>query len=803
MFQNSIKTTLRNAWKNKGYSFLNIFGLAIGIACAGLIFLWAEDELNWDKNHDKKDRIYQVQVTKDFGGKLFTMGSVPRPMASAIRAEIPGIVNAARYSDQAMRILFGLHEKSIYSTGRYTDGALFEIFSIKFLEGDAKNPFPQLHSLVITESTAKKVFNSSSNVVGKTLRVDNKQDYLITGLVADLPANSSLQFEWLAPYDLVGKQVMEDYGVDISLDWKSYGPYTYVELAKTAHFASVNSQIKEFIHRKDPTETGECLLYPMSSWRLYGKFENGKESAGGRIEQVRLLTSIAWIILLIACINFMNLATASSQKRAKEVGVRKVLGAERRKLIFQFMGEALVMSLAATIVSIAIMYLSLPAFNQLMQKQLELAITRPVHITALFGITFICALIAGSYPSLYLSSFNPISVLKGMKLKSASAAFIRKGLVVLQFSVSVIFIIGTLIVFMQIQKVQSRDLGFKKENLIEIDPIEDVSNVFPVIKNDFMRSGIIANVALADHQTLYGGDSDNAFEWQGKSPDNRVPIAHRHVSPEYINTSGMKIIGGRDFSDNAGAESMSAIINESMEKMMGEGSAVGKIVASHRHHPERTVATHMTVIGVVSDYVYGNIYGSKPGPAILFCRPPQYKNFIYVRLRENANAKNVVGILESVMKKNNPSFPLEYKFVDDQFNEMYRGETQMGKTARIFASLAIIISCLGLFGLVTFTAEQRRKEIGIRKVLGSSVANITVLLSREFMRLVTISCLVAFPLAWWFANNWLANYEYRIDISWWIFIAAGLVAISIALATISFQAIKAALANPVKSLRTE
>jgi len=622
-------------------------------------------------------------------------------------------------------------------------------------------------------------------------------------LVADLPANSSLQFEWLAPYDLVGKQVMEDYGVDISLDWKSYGPYTYIELDKTAHFASVNSQIKEFIHRKDPTEAGECLLYPMSSWRLYGKFENGKESAGGRIEQVRLLTSIAWIILLIACINFMNLATASSQKRAKEVGVRKVLGAERRKLIFQFMGEALVMSLAATIVSIAIMYLSLPAFNQLMQKQLELAITRPVHITALFGITFICALIAGSYPSLYLSSFNPISALKGMKLKSASAAFIRKGLVVLQFSVSVIFIIGTLIVYMQIQKVQRRDLGFKKENLIEIDPIEDVSNVFPVIKNDLMRSGIIANVALADHQTLYGGDSDNAFEWQGKSPDNRVPIAHRHVSPEYINTSGMKIIGGRDFSDNAGAESMSAIINESMEKMMGEGSAVGKIVASHRHHPERTVATHMTVIGVVSDYVYGNIYGSKPGPAILFCRPPQYKNFIYVRLRENANAKNVVGILESVMKKNNPSFPLEYKFVDDQFNEMYRGETHMGKTAGIFASLAIIISCLGLFGLVTFTAEQRRKEIGIRKVLGSSVANITVLLSREFMRLVTISCLVAFPLAWWFANNWLANYEYRIDISWWIFIAAGLVAISIALATISFQAIKAALANPVKSLRTE
>ena len=806
MFKNYFKTTFRNLWKNKGYSFLNIFGLAIGIACAGLIFLWAEDELNWDNNNVKRDRLYQLEVNMTSGGNNFTMGSTPRPIGAAMKAEIPGIAYTTRASDQRQRLLFSFSNKSLYAAGLYADASLFNMFTFHFLEGSAKNPFPQLYSLVITESTAKKFFGNEKNVIGKTIRVDNKQDYVVSGVVKDMPGNSTLQFEWLAPYEITLVNLRElgkQHGITITdaMDWGSYGPLTFVELDKNANLAAINKQLKNFIHRKAPDQKSETFLYPMKDWRLYSEFANGKPSGGGRITQLRMLCAIAWIILLIACINFMNLATASSQKRAREVGVRKVLGAGKKTLVMQFMGEAFFMAIIATVVAIFIMSLSLPAFNMLMQKQLALNITNPYHVISLLIIAIICGLIAGSYPSLYLSAFKPVFVLKGLKIKTGSASFIRKGLVVVQFVISVVFIISTMIVYMQIQHIKNRNLGLNKNNLIEINPENDISKVFPLIKNDLLNAGV-QNVALADHPTLSGGDTDGRFSWQGKSADNKVSVAHRNVSPEFISTSGMQIIHGRDFSNDASSENSNVIINESMEKMMGKESAVGKIIQSPRGNADG-IFTNMTVIGVVKDYVYGNIYDGKAEPLIIFCKPPEYQNFIYVRTKAQSNVQEALAKIEAVMKKDNAAYPLEYKFVDDQFRDMFSNETLISKVSGIFAALAIIISCLGLFGLAAYTAEQRTKEIGIRKVLGASVAGITTLLSKDFLQLVIISCVVAFPVAWWIMHDWLQNYEYRIEISWWIFLTAGISAMLIALITISFQSIKAALANPVKSLRTE
>ena len=801
MLHNFFKTTFRSLWKNKGYSFLNIFGLAIGIACAGLIFLWAEDELTFDNANVYKDRIYQLNVNMTVDGNKWTMGSTPRPIAAAIKAEIPGIANAVRYSDEDQRSLFSCNKKSLYTAGRYTDAALFNMFTFDFIEGNAKNPFPQLYSLVITESMAKKFFGDEQNSIGRTIRVDNKQDYVVTGVIKDMPGNSTLQFEWLASYQVADAKQLAGSGLTDANSWNSYGPLTYVELDKNANLYVINKQLKDFIHRKAADQKSETFLFPMKDWRLYNEFANGKQTGGGRIEQVRMLSLIAWIILLIACINFMNLATARSEKRAKEVGVRKVLGSGKKRLIAQFMGEAFMMSAIATIIAALIISISLPAFNMLMQKNLILNPFNPYHISFLFAILFMCGLIAGSYPSLYLSSFNPIGVLKGVKMKTGSAAFIRKGLVVTQFAVSVVFIISTIVVYMQIQHIKNRNLGFNKNNLIEISPQHDISKNFPLMKDDLLHTGLIENVALADHSTLQGGDTDDGFKWQGKSTGNQVSIAHRNVSPEFISTLGMQIIDGRNFTNNTISENSNVVINESMAKLMGEENAVGKIIQSQRGNADG-VFTNMTVVGVVKDYVYGNIY-AEAGPVIIFCKPPEFDNFIYVRIKPQANVEQALVKITEMMRKNNPAYPVEYKFVDDQFNQKFQSETLTSQVSTVFAVLAIIISCLGLFGLATYTAERRIKEIGIRKVLGASVAGITALLSKDFLRLVTIACLVAFPVAWWVMHNWLQNYEYRIEISWWIFLAAGISAILIALITISFQSVKAAIANPVKSLRTE
>jgi putative ABC transport system permease protein len=787
-----LRTTLANLWKNKTFSLLNILGLAIGICCAGLIFLWVEDEMTFDRMHAKKDRLYQVNINATFGGTLYTMGSTPRPMGAAMLKEIPGVINAARISDEHERALFRINDKSIYLTGSLADSSLFSMFSFTFKQGNAASAFNQLYSLVITESSAKKLFGNETDVIGKTVQVDNKNNYTVTGVIEDLPANSTLQFEWVAPYAI--RLDPED-----AVAWGSYGPFTYVELSDNANLAAINQQLKNFIAKKEEGQNKEAFLYPLSKWRLYNEFENGKATGSGRIREVRLLSAIAWIILIIACINFMNLATANSQQRAKEVGIHKTLGAGRSTLIARFMGEALLMSLLAAALSVLLIVMTLPAFNLFMQKQLIADITNPRHITALLSIAVICGIIAGSYPSAYLSSFKPVLVLKGLKLKTGGAAAIRKGLVVLQFTVSIVFICATIVVYQQVQHVKNRKLGLDRENLIEVNMQHEFTKSFPAIKQDLVNTGVIQNAAMADHSTLRGGNTDSRFRWQGKPEQSEIHIAYRHVSPEYIATSGMQIGEGRDFNADGASEPTSIIINRSLAKLMGNESAVGKIIQSPRDN-EEDIFTNLTVVGVVEDYVYGNMFGYS-GPVMFFCKPSSWSELLYVRTRPGSQAENALAKIESVIKKHNPEYPFQYKFVDDQFNELFKNELLVGQMSGVFSLLAIIISCLGLFGLATFTAVQRTKEIGVRKVLGASVSGLAGLLSKDFIKLVIIACLVAFPVAWWITHDWLQQYQYRITVSWWIFIAAGAIAVFIALATVSVQAVRAAMANPVNSLR--
>ncbi len=790
MLKSFIKTTMRTLLKNKTYSFLNIFGLAIGIACTGLIFLWVEDEMAYDHVNVKRDNLYMVLNNWPYAEHYSTVSVTPAPMAAAMKAEIPGIANTCRYTAWQTNLLFATGDKPVYANGLYADSSVFSMFTLSFVQGNPNDAFKQLYSLVVTEKTAKKFFGDTKNVIGKTIKVDNNQDYIVTGVVKDIPANASLQFEWLAPF-----QIFYNQNQWLS-NWEWNGVTTVVELGDNNNLASVNKQLQGFIKKKVPTSIASSMLYGMNDWYLRWSFDNGKPTGSGRIQYVHMFTAIAWIILFLACINFMNLATARSEKRAKEVGVRKVMGSGKQRLVMQFLGEAMFMSVLSGITAVFIIILVLPAFNTLSQKQLSLGLLQPMHIAALAAVTLACGFVAGSYPSLYLSSFNPVQVLKGIKLKTGSAGVIRKGLVVLQFTVSIVLIISTVIIYQQIQHVKNRDIGFDKNNLMVMDLQGSMAKNFDAIKQDLLNTGLVENAALTDHETLYGGNNTDALTWRGKDPSSKVVISTRGVSPGLLNTCGIKLLQGRDFNTNRAADSMSVIITQSLAKIMGMPNPVGQIIR------EDTLSFH--IVGVAHDFVYGDMNGAKSDPLMFYCVPHyQDETNMYVRLKPQAGTEQAVAKIEAVMKKDNPAYPFTYKFVDDEFNQMFLSEMLVSRLSRIFAALAIIISCLGLFGLAAYTAERRTKEIGIRKVLGASVTGLAGLLSTEFVKLVGLSALMAFPLAWYAMNAWLQNYAYRITINWWVFAAAGAAAMLIAVITISFQAIKAALMNPVRSLKTE
>jgi putative ABC transport system permease protein len=784
MFKNYLKTTLRGLSRNTTYSFLNFFGLAIGVACAGIIFLWVENEMKYDKSFLNRDRLCHVMTNQTFDGVTRTFVGTPGKLAAALEKELPGIESACRFGNG--KSLFTVGEKALYESGYYTDSTIFSMFSLEFREGSAHSALTEINSVVISEKMATQFFGSLNNIVGRDIKVDNRETFKITGVFKDLPANSTLQFDWISPFAVFAK----------TRDWLKYwganGPRTYVLIKPSANFNSVNKQLAGFIHAKDNKVTTVPILFAMADWHLRGNFVGGIQT-GGKIEFVRLFAIIAWIILVIACINFMNLATARSGKRAREVGVRKVLGAARGNLVTQFIGEAILMSAISVLLGLLLMAIFLPIFNTLVQKQLGLGLNEPLHIAALVLIALFCGFVAGSYPSFYLSSFNPVYVFKGIKMKSGSASAIRRTLVVFQFAISVALIICTILVYLQVQHIKTRDLGYNKSNLLDMEMVGNMQKDFSGIRQDLLNTGVVQNVATCSSESLYTSDNGSNYNWEGKDPNSTILISFRAISPEYISTMGMHIQEGRDFRADIYSDSLNVLITESLARMMGKGTAIGKIV--------RSGDQPFTVVGVVKDYVYGDMYG-KPDPVVFFSQPNQGA-YMYIRNKPGVHPEEALAKIAGVFKKDNPAYPFGYRFVDEDFDQIFKSETLIGNLSGIFAGLAILISCLGLFGLSAFTAEQRTREIGIRKVLGANTSGIVSMLSRDFLKVVVVAILIGSPLAYYFIDKWLQDFAYRINISWWVFVFAGLAAILIAFLTVSFQAVRAAVANPVNSLRSE
>lgn len=783
MILNYIKIAFRTLLKNKGYSFLNIFGLAIGITCASLIFLWVEDEVSFDANFEKQDQVYFVSTHQQYEGEWRTFSSTPGPLAEALKTEIPGIEKASRTRQE--ELLFTVGDNGISRSGRYADQDFIDILNLTFIEGNAKEALTNPNGIVITQATAEELYGENTKVVDKVLKVNNTDSYVITGVIENLSKNVTYPFNWLAPFErfVNGREWMTEYG--------SFFADTFVELSPEANFEAVDAQVRGMLEKKTNESDAKAFLHSIKDWHLRDNFENG-EQIDGRITYVRLFTIIALIILLIACINFMNLSTARSEKRANEVGVRKAMGSGRSRLIIQFISEALILAFVATIVSVVLLFILLPQFNLLIEKDLILGLSKPSHILILTSIALICGVFAGLYPAFYLSSFKPVEVLKGLKVTQGSVTFIRKGLVVGQFTVSIVFIISTILVYQQIQHVKNRDLGYDKDQLISMNVNGAMVEKFSVIKQDLINTGAVTSVGLSNSNILSGGNNGSGLEWTGGTNTEDVLISFRYISSDFIETAGMILKEGRGFSENRAKDSTSVLITESFAKLMGAGSAIGKKVTRDDTY---------TVVGVVEDYLYGNMYGTSD--PVLFFNYHGEARYMYLKTNSEVTTGDMLAKVEAVMKKHNPAYPFQYTFVDETFNSKFKSEQLVGKLSQLFALLAILISCLGLFGLAAYTAEQRSKEIGVRKVLGASVSGIVKLLSKDFLKLVSISILISIPIAWYGMHNWLQGFAYRIEINWWIFVIAGIVAILIAMVTVSFQAIKAALANPVNSLKAE
>jgi putative ABC transport system permease protein len=786
-----IKTYLKIAWrnlrKNKGYALLNMTGLALGMACAILILLWVNDELQYDKFHAKYDKLYQFYENQAYDGQTFTFSAMPGPFAPAAKQEIPEIKYIAR-TDWRSRHLISYGDKNIYEVGLFTDPDFLKMFSFKVLKGDTSKFLKDPTSIIITDVMAEKFFGKQE-AIGKTLKVNSDKPFTVVGIVQEPPLNSTIKFSWLASFKIYENRN------EWLRTWGNNGIQIFAQLHDNASLASLNKKLYNFITNKDSSAIAKPFLLPMKDWRLRNQFEDGKQTGRGRIEYVRMFSIIALVIIIIACINFMNLATARSEQRAREVGVRKVMGAGRGMLIRQFFGESMVMSFAAVLIAALLVWLALPGFNKLVEKTLSFSFTNPVIWLGLPGIAILCGVVAGSYPSLYLSSFNPITVFRGSRaVRGSAVAYIRKGLVVAQFVISIGFIISTIIIYNQLKHIQNRQLGYSKDNVM-IAPLRgNMNEHFAAIKNDLLATGVVENAAKANSRVLSINSSSGDFRWNGKDPSKQVLIALEWVSPEYISTMHMKISAGRDFYPDGNTDSSNVIVNETFARMIGKPNVVGEMLY-------RDDNTQLQIVGVVKDFIFGNLY-KEPEPLVIFCQPSSV-NAMLIRLKDRQEVSKATAAVESVVKKHAPAYPFEYRFMDEDFDNSFKSEALVGKLSRLFAFLTIIISCLGLFGLAAYTAERRTREIGIRKVLGASVSNMVMLLSKDFLQLVALASVLAFPLSWWLMYNWLEDYAYRINIQWWVFVVAGVLALVIALLTVSFQAIKAALMNPVKSLRTE
>lgn len=789
MIQNYFKIAFRNLLKSKTFSAINVLGLALGMACSLMIMLWIRDELGVDAFHANKDQLYRIYMREHFSGKVQGVIWTPGPLAEELKKSVPEVEMSTPYS-WTIQQTFSVGNKIHKQATNWASGDFFKMFSYKLLQGTPEGALRDKSSIAISKNMAEAFFGSPQAAIGKAIRYDNRKEMTVSAVFDNIGPNSSLQFDCLMTWDA--------YVDDNSwaTHWGNTDPLTFFKLRKDADPAKVEAKM---IHLLDKTNRDgdkpyktQLAMQPFHEYYLNSNIKDAKMD-GGRIEYVRLFSFVAVFILLIACINFMNLATARSSRRAKEVGVRKVVGAMRSMLAGQFMGEALLIATLSAILAVLLVALLLPAFNSLTGKQMLLPFSEPVFWAVIGGLLVVTGLLAGSYPALFLSSLNPVRILKGALKFDASSVWVRQGLVVFQFGLSVILIVGMIIIYRQVGFVQNKNLGFDRENLVYF-PIEGaLFNKFDLLKEQLTQ---VAGVKRVTHMTANpasNGNGTDGITWPGSNPTEQVRFTPVGVGYDFTKTMNLQMADGRDFSKDFPTDSSGVIVNQTAVKVMGLKDPVGKEINWGR--------SKVRIIGVLKDFHFQSLHTAiRPLIAFLGARQPQ--GSVVIRIHAGKTSETLAAI-ERICRKLNPDVPFTYAFTDQEYARQYQSEQVVEKLAGYFAFLAIFISCLGLFGLAAFTAEQRTKEIGVRKVLGASVAGIVGLLSKDFLKLVVMAIILASPVAWYIMKQWLQGFAYQIDIEWWMFALAGVISVLIAIFTISFQSIRAAMVNPVRSLRSE
>ena len=791
MLKNHLTLAFRSLTRQKGFSIINILGLSIGLTCSLLMLLWVQNQWSFDRFHSNIENIYQVKCTlKIGGGKVQTWNTTPYPYSESLANDFPEVRDLT-ITTRNRTALFKIGNEKGKESGRYANESLFKMFDFPIIHGDPQAAMEGVNNILISEKLAKKYFGNLWNTsLGETIQLNQETDFRLSGVFADLPANSSIQFDYIIPF----KKVLAD---NPKLTG-NYGDYTfllYADLYPDADREGIINQLLASTAKKlegsfySPADG--MLLHPFKDAYLKGKFKNGV-AVGGRIEFVRIFFFAALIILFIACVNYMNLATARSSKRAKEVGVRKTIGARRGSLIMQFFTEAILMSSIAIILSISAVHWLLPWFNNLANTQIGVQYNQPVF-WVLIGVAFlITTLLSGSYPSFLLSSFDINKVLKGELSSGLSAVNLRKGLVVFQFLVSAILIMGAVSMRQQMHYLKSKNLGMNRDNMITIPANEAIIKGYSVFKDKLAQNPAISTISVASEEPISIGSSTGDPEWEGFTEDKRTIFRRLVADFNFLESMNISLVEGRFPSKERAADSIAIVVNETTAKVMEMQNPVGKTLSFW--------GEDWKIVGMVKDFHVNSLH-EKIAPLVVV-HSDEWFNHIFVRPAAG-KTKEALAALKSTYQELSPAHPFEYEFLDSSYEAMYKAEETSGALADLFALIALLISALGLLGLATFSAEQRKKEIGIRKVLGASVTNLVALLSKDFLRLVLIALLIAIPIAWYFIYGWLQNYAYHIDIQWTVFAITIGIALLVSFLTVGFQAFRAAIANPVESIKAE
>jgi putative ABC transport system permease protein len=786
MIKSYFTTALRNLTRNKLTGFINVFGLAVGLSCSLLIWLWVSDELSYNRFLPDVNSIYEVHVNAPFNGDTLTMKACPGPLAEAIQNKTPQVEQATKmtYGSDA---LFTAGNKTLKEKGTYATEGFFRVFRFKAIDGNPDQAIASVDQIIITKKIAEKYFNTSE-AVGKKIRIDNKKDYRVGAVIEDIPHNSTIQFDWMINFKEQEQDWMKTWG---NISFPSYVRLKpHIDLSNTA--LSLRTIYPKFA--SEGFRSNYPTLQAITDVYLYGDYKNGRPTGKGRIEYVKIFAAVAIFILLIACMNFMNLATARASLRAKEIGIRKVAGARKASLISQFMTEALLTCMLATLLALAITSLMLPAFNQVFDKQIQLNFFDPALWVSIMVLVIITSVIAGSYPSLFLASFKPVRILKGnIATQSGNVSYVRKALVIVQFALSAFLIVGMLAVSKQVNYIQGKNLGFDKEHVIYLPLDGNIFNKLDGYQNELNKLSYVEASDPINELPMDLRSSSGDLSWPGKPANLQTEVVATWTGYGFTKTLGITMAAGRDFSKDYPGDSSSYVINESAANMMGmQNGAAGKQVKFWKGNG--------TIIGVMKDFHIASLH--TPIKPLILCLDPSNTSYMMIRLH-SGKTKEALAAIGNITRNFNPVYPFEYHFADETYEQMYKSEMQVSALVKYFGILAVVISCLGLFGMVSFNAERRTKEIGIRKVLGSSVIGIVRLLSMESLNIVVVSMAIAFPLAYWAVNAWLSSFAYKFNGGIWIFIITALLMLIVSCITISYQSIKAGMANPVKSLSTE